>query len=495
MKISSLFIVSFVILWVTPATANEIVSPAWSSDDILKNRIQNNDAAIVIGFTSKISSESKPNVIKSGIVRLWSDFDQISIGTQETVTDYQFCRVYSWKHSETTFSNHSCYAEPAFRKIELHNQLKISTLLNKAGASVEGSKLSEEAFWLEQEFATQNVVSNPLSFVNSKEGIEWRLGNTTIAKISSGGFTFFKKDRQKFSRYFSRYLNIHPQIRRTILESGEFPSRIEILRRNFDGESIETITFSSLQNAKIKFPLPPKLISETIVRSAGESIEAKGLRQAINASEGNIVPPKSSFDELLNRLEETATKKESLETTLTFLALTQLYGAEIFTDQEKLGRLRRIMPIVRPLLTIGEAAKLWQASGLAGKRGDEPEREIAAQYLANAQHLDQMDFGTFRYVTFANLVRISKDTKNWDKEIFEKMPSLTDGYWKHIIAYPWSSNTYKDLGDTWYSQFETFRAWEVWDLGKTIDPDWESGTMKSIAEYEQKIRSLMPDNF
>jgi len=117
------------------------------------------------------------------------------------------------------------------------------------------------------------------------------------------------------------------------------------------------------------------------------------------------------------------------------------------------------------------------------------------RYLSNADNLDKIEFGTFRYVTFANLVRISGGTKKWDKAIFEKMPSLTDGYWKHIAAYPWASNAFKDLGDTWYVQFEAFRAWEAWDLGRAVDPDWPRGSMQSVTKLEQNIRSAMPDNF
>ena len=75
------------------------------------------------------------------------------------------------------------------------------------------------------------------------------------------------------------------------------------------------------------------------------------------------------------------------------------------------------------------------------------------------------------------------------------MPSLTDSYWTHIAAFPWASNAFKDLGDTSYSQFETFKAWEAWDLGRAIDPDWQLSSMKSVDDLEKRIRLMMPDSF
>lgn len=494
-KLIAYFVLILTGCLVYPAHAEEFVSPDWDSDRVLEKRAQSADDAIVIAFRSQTVANKKPVVVKSGTVRLWSDFDQVSIGNNETITDYRFCRVYSWNRAETTFANQSCYAGPAFRKMELRNRLQINKLLKDVGVSDGEIATFEEPFWMEQEFATENAASNPLKLVKTKDGSEWRLGTKTVTKMSTAGLIFFKEDRQRFARYFSRYLNIHPQVRRGILDSGKIPSQIVIFRRNLEGESTETINFSSMGNAKIKFPLPPRLTSNIVVQSREDTIEALGIRKTLEALAGTAQPSRSSFEELLSRLEDAAKQKKSLETTLTFLKITQLYSGALMAEQAKMKQLRSILPSVQPFIGSNEAAQLMQASNLAGSKGAEPAREASALYLAGAENFDQIDFGTFRYVTFANLVRISQGTEKWDKAIFEKMPSLTDSYWTHIAAYPWASNAFKDLGDTWYSRFEAFRAWEAWDLGRAVDPDWQRASMQSVAEFEKRIRSAVPDSF
>jgi len=495
-KIFVCFIVVFGFLWGSTTHAQDLVTPDWDSDRILANRAQSDDNAIVIIFRSETKSGDKQPVVKSGTVRLWSDFDQISIGTSEIITDYRLCRVFGWKHSETKFSNQSCYAGPTFRKMELSNRLQIGKIFKQIAKPEADFSGAGEPFWMEQELAVQNTVSNPLAMLESAKYREWKLAGKTVVKTSIAGLPFLSKDRQKFARYFARYLSIHPQIRRAILDSGKIPSQIVATHRNSLGREItEIISFSSIENVRAAYPLPPKMRSDTELRSAGNSAEAKGIRRTLGALYGFAQPPKPSFDEIFSRMEVAAKKKEPLEATLAFLELTQTYGGAIMAERERLERVRSIMPILQPMFESNEAANLMKASNLAGKMGAEPEREASALYLANARGLDEIGFGTFRYVTFANLVRISKGTKKWDEAIFKKMPSLTDSYWTHIAAYPWASNAFKDLGDTWLAQFETFKAWEVWDLGKAIDPDWRRGSMKSVADYEKNIRASMPDSF
>ena len=477
------------------ARAEVVVSPDWTADRVLGQRLESLGDVDVVIFSSRTYEEGKPDIVKSGTVRLWDDVDQISIGASETITDYKLCRSFSWHGPETAFNNASCFSLPAFQQLELRNRIQLSKMLDDAKALDGQIPSFDDAVWSEQELSTQTTPSSPLTVKRSKDSIEWWLGTQLVVKTSASGHPISKGDRTKFLRYFSRYLSIHPQVRRDIIDSEIIPSQIEISHRRLGGKSVETIIFSSWQTSTKNYPLPPHLTSEIAARSKENSVEAAGIRSTLNALSGVGEPPKASFESLLDQLDDTAKRKEALQTTLTFLKLTQVFGGLLMADGEKMDRLRALMPIVQPLFQSDEASKFMQASSLAGTEGEGPEREASAAYLADAQNMDQIDFGTFRYVTFANLIRISKGAKSWDKAIFRKMPSLTDSYWTHIAAFPWASNAFKDLGDTWYSQFDTFKAWEAWDLGKAVDPDWQRGSMKSVDDLENRIRLLMPDSF
>ena len=489
-------VVALILLgFLNTANAGEPVGPDWDSNQILEVRGQAKNDMILLNYRSETTGGGKAPLIDTGIAFLGVDFDHIITNNSQAITDYKFCRVYVWSPSGNIFDNQSCYADPAFRKIELSNRLKLGKILGKVGAKNFEGIGDDHSFWLAQEFAVQNSEPKSLTMVESKVNFNWQVSGETVAILSQDGLRFDAHDTKRFARYLARHINIHPQIRQAILDRQILPYKIEIIHRKFEGASIETISFSSSQRIVSAYPLPPNMSASIFVKSEGTTAKAVGIKKSLSAIAGTANSIKPSFEELLQKLELQAKLGDSIQTTLTFLKLTQFYGGALFSEKQKMDRLRKIMPDVALQLQTGEGAKFMAASNLAGSAGKGNEREVAAAYLADAKNLDELDFGTFRLVTFANLARITTDSAQWDKRIFENVPSLTDSYWTHIAAHPWASNTFKDLGDTEYSQFNTFAAWDAWDLGKAIDPDWQGGSLKSLVELENKIRTAMPDNF
>ncbi len=484
-----------ILVWDIPAQAEEAVGPNWSSNRILDLRGQSREDAIVFEVRSDRTTSGNSAVVTYGTVQLGEDFDHVSLGDNRTITDYKHCRVFSWSNLETTFANHSCFAGPAFRAMELRNRLYLSEVLNEVDPALGQDIGFADTVWLEQEFAAQLSPSDPLSLSETAYGQEWRFGEQTVATLSHDGFAFGSQERHRFARYLSRHINLHPQVRDAILDRGVFPSTIEIVRHEIGGRSTELLSFSLEQRGTVDYPLAPDMTSETVKRSLGADPEAVGLKKTLSVIDGTILIHKPSFQELLRGIEVFANDDNSLATTLKFLELTQLYGPQLFAQSNMMDQLRRIMPSVSPLLETGDGAMLWAASNLAGSPGSGKEREAAAAYLVSATQLDELDFGTFRLVTFANLVRSSNDSGEWDSADFNGAPPLADAYWTHIAASPWSSNTFKDLGDNHRSQFDTYSAWQAWDLGRAIDPDWRGGSMQSIAEAETAIRVAMADSF
>ncbi len=180
-----------------------------------------------------------------------------------------------------------------------------------------------------------------------------------------------------------------------------------------------------------------------------------------------------------------------MEAAFAFFNLSQQYP-QMLTDAQVLNALR---PQIRAFVSDAQVARLVAASEMAGDSKAPGDRQDAARFLANVK-TDDLPFGTFRYVTFANLIRGSGDTSKWDQAIFQAMPrSLADDYWTHIAAYPWSSFAFKDLGDTYYSDYDPANAWLAYDLGRAIDKGWRSGPMGSLSDYEDRLRTQFPDFF
>lgn len=494
-KLITLLALGVALGFVSSASAGDNVGPHWDSNRVLELRGSAQNDAIVLQYRADTTAKGKPIKNRTGLVRIGNDFDHISSGSRNTITDYKLCRVFTWTDTENTFENLSCYAEPGFRAIELQNRLALRKMLVESSAREIQYLGTDHSFWLEQEFATQNSKSDPLILSETPVELRWQLGGKTVTTISKDGFSFDTKDANLIERFIARHISIHPQVRNAIVNRGIFPLKIEILRRTRDGESVETISYSLRERIAVDYPLPRNLNSSLVTRSTGTTIEAAGLKETLSAIAGTAKYPKPTFTELMNKLEAVAKTGGSLQTALTFLKLTQFYGGALYSDPQKMEQLRAIMPEVVPQLQTGDGAMLMAASNLAGSGGVGAEREAAAKYLAGAKDMDGFDFGTFRLVTFANLARTSKDSGQWNQAVFASTPSIIDSYWIHIAAQPWASNAFKDLGDAKYEQFDTFEAWNVWDLGRAVDPDWQRGSMESVGRLEDNIRAKMHDYF
>ncbi len=349
-------------------------------------------------------------------------------------------------------------------------------------------------YWAEQDLAVQDVISDPLVASRTARSTEWRLGKDVVVR-TSGGFAFSPAERKAVARYFARHVDLHPQVRQALLDAGIFPERLVIERHQIGRPSTEVFTFFNPQRRSVSYPLPPHLVSALVMQSQVKTTEGAGLRQALLAIAGTAKPPKRSFSELLDRIKTATAQGRSLEAFLQFLTLSQQYSGELQSDPAKMEKLRSLAPSVRTAMATPEVVDFNRASELAGSPYQSPQREGAARYLAGASKLDTLPFGTFRYVTFANLLRNTGDTRSWDKSITAHMPPLADCYWTHIAAYPWANGAFKDLGDYWYSQFDTTKAWQAWDLGRAVDPGWPGGPMLAIGSLENRIRQSVPSNF
>jgi len=259
----------------------------------------------------------------------------------------------------------------------------------------------------------------------------------------------------------------------------------------------ETLIVSNVRRVVVAYPLPAGLTSDLRAQASGaDDLKQKGVAEAIRAIEGRPSTPKPSLDDLLAAAKRAAADGRQLDVLLLFIQVTQDYGPKLMTS----GDVRKTVgDEVRPLLQRAyqdpETAHFALASGLSGKPMTPSERQAAASFLAH-DNLDDRPYGTFRYVTFANLVRGSSDVAQWGPSILKSMPSpLVENYWVHIAAHPWSSLTYKDAGDAYLQTFDASDAWLAYDLGREVDKDWRLGTMQALSTFEDQMRSAQPNFF
>jgi hypothetical protein len=471
-----------------------VPNPLWSSDEIIAGHSVTTDKSLKLDFQRRTATGETD----SGTIVLTAGFTAISGSSGNQIDDFVLCRVLNWKPASDQMDNQSCYADPAFRLAELANRRALNGMLAAAlpkPADKAQLPANLASYWYEQELAFQDKPSSPLTQKQTASGSQWLLGDHVVVHTSNDSIAFTPAERPWLNRYLARHVDLHPQIRAAILASGQLPAEIVIERMDTNKPSTETFRFSAPVRSETSYPLPPHLTS-SLINEADSETEAAGLHQTALAIIGTALPSKPSSEQLIKQMEAAGKDKRSMEVALTLYEFSQQYGGALTADPSLGAQLRlRVGPYLVEAFKDAQVAALDRANTLAGSSESAPDREEAARFLTESKSLDALPFGTFRYVTFANLMGISGDTSMWNPEITKAMPNLPDCYWKHIAAYPWASNAFHDLGDYWYKNYEVKKAWQAWDLGRAVDPDWQLSVMSYVSKFEEKVRILAPDSF
>lgn len=482
-RLAAAIIVVSSFAWPTWA-ADVLAPPHWSSDKVRAARSLNPEPALVFDVRTEETGGPRGKQVKSATVALAPTFTHVVEAGAHTLLDHALCRVFTWSDDKPIFQSFSCYALPAFLGLELQNRRYLAQVLTAAKAS----DVTANPYWPEAELGVQDEVKDRLQRRQVPDGAEYRLGNEVVVKVQGVATSLSGDESRALARYFANSQTLHPQVRRDLKSGSSLPARLETELRMVGTAAHKTLAITNARRIQMSLPLPGGLTSDLYDRAKAETVFGRGLRQALAGIDGKAKPEKPTFDALLASMKDASSQGRSSEVMLLFLAMTQQYGGEFSGPRGQTVR-SQVIPLFTKAKADAAANTLWDSGGLAGDAQAPGDREAAARFLANATALDRMTFGTFRYVTYANLLRMTAQAGKWDAAIRKAMPEdLVDNYWMHIAAYPWAGNVYKDVGDTYYAGYDPMNAWLAFDLGRTIDPDWRAGVLSGLAAYEDQLR-------
>ena len=480
------------------ARASDVAAPPqWTSDQVRAARSPAPENALVFDLRTETTGAGAPTRTTASTVTLTPTYTYVAAGPNQSIDDYTLCRTFAWSAAKPTFTSLSCYAVPASKVIELANRRFLAGMLAHIGKAAEAPlSIGAQPYWSEAELGVQDAPTAPLTVRKTGDTTQYRLGDEVVVRLTGVAARLTGDEPRRLVRFLARDIPLHPQPRRDLGAGVELPARMEIEVVALNKKQLMVVTISNVRRAQAAFPLPVGLESDLRTRTAvGDTPMARGVRQTLLAIDGRSAIVKPTPQALLQSLREASSHGRAVETLLRFMQFTQQYPSQL-TGADRKVIAGEIAPLVRRALQDPEAASFLQASALSGGPQVAGDRPAAAAYLAHAADLDAIPFGTFRYVTFANLVRISPGSSKWDPAIFKAMPSpLVVGYWTHIAAYPWANGAFKDAGDTYLTGFDTPDAWLAYDLGRAVDPDWRSGPMAYVAHNEDTLRSRQPDFF
>jgi hypothetical protein len=460
------------------------IGPQSSSDQIRAARPLDAAPALVFDVERTVTGEGPAPKVTHETVTLAPSFIFVAGEEASSLDDRTLCRALSWSKAKPALENVSCFAVPAFRLYESANRSMLAKII--AGM----------AYWDEVELGVQQQPNDPLARRTNGDVAEYRLGKDVVVRISQPGTSLSADEAALLTRYLALHTQLHPQPRRDVAKARTLPARIEFATFNHRSvHGLETLVISNVRREQAAYPLPAGLPSALNEEAKGDSPRARGLNAALLAIAGRFGMAKPAEPELIERIDQAVQAHQPMTGLMLFFELSQQYQGKLLGGSDPAG-LARIRQDLQEIRQDPDAGKFLDASNLAGDSAAPGDRQAAARYLAGARALDALPFGTFRYVTFANLVRYSADSAKWDPAILKAMPQpLVDNYWTHIAAYPWASNAYKDAGDTYFAGYDTWDAWIAFDLGRAVDPESATATMSEIANMEAQLRSAAPDFF
>lgn len=458
--------------------------PYSTSDQIRAARPLGAQEALIIDLT--FAGVAADPVEKRARATLAQTFNHLEMDGTHQLDDYGLCRMLSWPDGGGVM-NMNCHAIPFFAFNELQNRLALTKMI--ASATSQKPAVEAAPYWSEAGLGVAPQDAKPLQIRAAAGGVQYLLGPQAAGSISGDLGALSPAEARAFSRFLARHFPMHPQMRADIAGRARLPMVIEVMQTNPAGQvAAQRMTLANLRREKAEYPLPGGLPSALRAQVAGDaSPRGQALRRALAVvdSGGKDRPP--SFESLMDGVRKGG--EPPLASLMLFLNVTQQYGGRITADRAALESIR---PQIQAFMRDPQAGRFLAANNLAGNPAAPGDRVAAARFLAEADALDKAPFGTFRYVTYANLAANSEGSAQWPADIRAKMPMrLEDNYWRHIAAYPWASNTYADLANLF--PFDPQTAWLLQDLGRAVDTDWKSGVMGRAAAYEARLRTAAPD--
>ncbi len=387
------------------------------------------------------------------------DNDQAAV---EIHYDFERRRLYMLSHQRGIYSDSSLHSIAGFRAIEFQNRLAMGEALKKVIQDENDPK---------RLFGEPMVIEHQLSMVMPDRGVEGQFeivndrDQTRFVWNEIDFVTTSTEIHETDARTLSRFLTflrlkcgVHPFILNELAKLDGIPHSIELFHLDPDPASL-TFTVESAEEAPAITLEPPDELKR--VEDFNESNAPLFERLAEARSLAGSEFPKH-LDLLVKQTEEDALAGEHLRALLGFFEYQLMTGRFIggFRELgiEPTDEGRALMTALTPEDATSARSALETLKRLAEESGD-----YAFIFLIYQGNIQQ----GFREYGEAEKLFLGALKGN---------PLLT-GVWK-------------DLGVTYYQQFQVVNAWRCWDLARTIVPDHP--LLETVDQQEARLVESFP---
>ncbi|PRC93503.1 hypothetical protein [Solimicrobium silvestre] len=427
---------------------------------------QNTIAAVNLNATiktqnikNKPDSKTPADTQESLDVTLDSGYMSMRSANEIKIFDFKTRRRFTLDDATKTYMDYSIYDTVGFRDLEFQNRENLNKRLAAAKIDVDTHRTIDN----EHLFAVQSQTQRHVEEKDVGDDLEFSIEGRELARWSKAGVKVSAEDSSRFVNFLRYKLGGHPQILKRLAASGVIPNKIVLTFNEFWGTTTCTIVVNSAHQ----------------IDDVAYDLSAFSRRQAAKSSD--------KLDQILGQDRGiTAAKLEHAKNGI----LTQ--QASDIRDGKLLDAMLAVFEFS---LTTGQQIPPFTPDQLAKIRLDS-----SVQNLTHALGASTKEAMPDAITTLVNL-RLNAPNKAYILKIFEANDRLKLGdsdaakalFAEVLQTNPYIAGVYKDLGDLFYMRFDTAHAWQCWDIGRQIAPEFTN--LKAVSQYEDLLTTQHSEYF
>jgi hypothetical protein len=377
-----------------------------------------------------------------------------------TIYDFEKKRIFTVDDQKKQYQDNSLYSDLGFRVYELKNREFLGNIMQKAGVAGNpmSAAVSEHLFSLEIK-----DVKTKIEEAKHNGNLTFSADGKPLMTISEDGEAVGRDELSRFLRFVRYTYGGHPAILRRISALGKIPGKITINRYNMAAE-IMTLTLISDQTG----PDAPYSLTGSEEKLDSASAEDALARTMLRIKKEPPELYRKQSDETLLNASKAFEKKQYLTSMLSYLEYSLQTGS----------------PLPESFQARREAIQ-----------NDVSVREFFAVLTPNSKEEAEKALPVYEKL------RGKEKTKNHVLMIFEANIRSSLGqeekaeklFLQVLKQNPYITGVYKDLGDIYFNRYLTPKAWQCWDLGRRLAPEFKN--FKPIDELEKKLAQEHPEYF
>ncbi len=430
-----------------------------------------------ISFLKVVFDELRDGKAHSVRLAIASDFVVIDEGQVRTILDYRLRRRITVNANGKTFSNASLYAMVDFFYRESFNRRAQRELFRKLGTAAASPDLANP-FWAQGELRLVDKDDEPVQIDRRDDAsgaAHFLVGGEDVANFVLSDMALSAGESAGLAHFLLAYTSLHPAILKALCEGGTLPRSFAYAYSRGNQRGFDSWTLKSFERVTGSYPLPADYRPEVRIDAPEVAKLVPMMLEAIAGRAGG--GPRSALS-YRSALEEALAGGHLLQSHLLWLEFLLQYGPAALqcpggipcTTNEELVQKWQGDPVVASLL---EASHI-EAAGDPAKAL--PVRlAVSRDGLNNAYVLDDM---------IGNTYAETGDTAH----AMTLIP-------KAIAGNPYIGGFYKDLGDLFLSDFDSFDAWTCYDLARALPGGETAPVVESVTANEKALASDYPQFF